>query len=60
MKSLSETGVYEITPAMRDNLKDFYGNYATEEETAQAIHELYAKTGYVIDTLHPAQCLPQP
>ena len=50
MKSLSETGVYEITPAMRDNLKDFYGNYATEEETAQAIHELYTKTGYVIDT----------
>ena len=28
MKSLSETGVYSITPAMRENLKDFYGNYA--------------------------------
>lgn len=50
MKSLSETGVYDITPAMRENLKDFYGNYATEEETAKVIHDLYAKTGYVIDT----------
>ena len=50
MKSLSETGVYSITPAMRENLKDFYGNYATEEETAKVIHDLYAKTGYVIDT----------
>ncbi len=50
MKSLSETGVYGITPAMRENLKDFYGNYATEEETAKVIHDLYAKTGYVIDT----------
>ena len=49
MKSLSETGVYGITPAMRENLKDFYGNYATEEETAKVIHDLYAKTGYVID-----------
>lgn len=50
MKSLNETGTYTITDDMKKELADFYGGYATEEETAQAIHDLYAKTGYVIDT----------
>lgn len=50
MKALSEQGVYEITPSMREELKDFYGNYASEEETAKVIKDLYDKTGYVIDT----------
>ena len=31
-------------------MKDYYGNYASEEETAQTIKNLYEKTGYVIDT----------
>ena len=50
MKSLSETGTYTITEEMRAGLKDFYGGYATEEETAAAIRTLYERTGYVIDT----------
>ncbi len=50
MKSLNETGTYTITDDMKKELADFYGGYATEEETAQAIHDLFAKTGYVIDT----------
>ncbi|MGN0203816.1 MAG: threonine synthase, partial [Coprococcus sp.] len=50
MKSLNETGTYTITDDMKKELADFYGGYATEEETARAIHDLYAKTGYVIDT----------
>ena len=29
---------------------DFYGNYASEQETADTIKDLYEKTGYVIDT----------
>ena len=49
MKNLAEKGVYEITPAMREKLADFYGNFATEEETARTIRDLYEKTGYVID-----------
>ncbi|MDO4285944.1 MAG: threonine synthase [Eubacteriales bacterium] len=49
MKDLSEKGVYEITPQMREKLGLFVGGYATEEETAQAIRELYEDTGYVID-----------
>ena len=50
MKSLSESGKYEITPAMREKLGDFYGNSATEQETATTIHDLYDENGYVIDT----------
>ena len=35
---------------MKEQLGDFRGYYATEEETAQTIHDLYDKCGYVIDT----------
>ncbi len=50
MNSLSENGKYEITPEMKEQLADFYGNFASEEETAKTIHDLYDKTGYIIDT----------
>ncbi len=50
MKSLTSEGKYEITAEMKERLADFYGNYTSEEETAQVIRELYEKTGYVIDT----------
>ena len=41
MTALTKEGVYEITPQMQEKLKDFYGNYASEEETAEAIRTLY-------------------
>ena len=50
MKELNTTGKYEITPEMKEKLADFYGNYASEKETADTIRDLYEKTGYVIDT----------
>ena len=50
MHGLSETGKYQITEDMQKNLQEFYGNYATEEETAAAISELYKTAGYVMDT----------
>lgn len=50
MKSLVTEGKYHITPEMQKQLASFYGNYASEEETADMIRELYEKTGYVIDT----------
>jgi len=50
MRMLVSEGVYEITPEMKANLADFYGNYASEAETADMIKSLYEKTGYVIDT----------
>lgn len=50
MNALYTQGKYEITEAMEAGLKDFYGNYSSESETAKVIHDLYEKTGYVIDT----------
>lgn len=50
MKALTIEGVYEITPQMREQLKDFYGNYSSEQETEEVIRNLYENTGYVIDT----------
>lgn len=50
MKSLSASGRYEITPDMKEQLADFYGNYTSEDETAEVIRDLYEKTGYIIDT----------
>lgn len=49
MKQLSADGVYEISSQMKEQLRDFYGNYASEQETAQMIQKLYQKTGYVLD-----------
>lgn len=49
MADLSNEGKYSITAEMQDALKDFYGNYATESDTAEAIRSLYEKTGYVLD-----------
>ena len=50
MAQLKEKGRYEITAAMKSELKDFYGNYASEKETADTIKSIYEDTGYVIDT----------
>ncbi len=50
MDALKERGTYKITEEMRDQLVDFYGNYASEEETAEVIRKLYEDTGYIIDT----------
>lgn len=50
MASLSGEGRYEITEEMKTGLADFYGNYASEQETAAEIARLYNNCGYVIDT----------
>ncbi len=50
MQSLKDNGKYEITSEMKEELKDFYGNYATEAEDASTIKKIYEDTGYVIDT----------
>ncbi len=50
MKSLQENGSYTITEDMRVQLTSFYGNFASEEETAAVIQEIYQEAGYIIDT----------
>ncbi len=50
MTALNGQGKYEITEDMKAQLADFYGNYATEQETADVIKDIYEDCGYVIDT----------
>lgn len=50
MSLLSGQGKYEITTEMKENLKDFYGNYASEEKTAAAIKDVYFDNDYILDT----------
>ena len=49
MQSLSEDGIYEITDDMREKLGSFAAGFASEEETAAAIRETFAGTGYCVD-----------
>ncbi len=50
MEALSGQGCYDITEGMRAELSDFYGGYASQEETAAEIDRLYREWGYVVDT----------
>ena len=50
MKQLSEEGKYSIDDQMKKNLFHFYGNYATQDEVAKTIRQVYDEDGYVIDT----------
>lgn len=50
MQSLNLVGTYEISEDMREQLKDFYGNYTDEAQTQAVIKEIYENTGYIIDT----------
>lgn len=50
MADLSSKGVYSITDEERKGLKDFYGGFADEKETAEEIARVYKDCGYVIDT----------
>ena len=50
MNDLAWDGSYQITDEMKKNLKDFYGGFASQEETCLKIREMYDKTGYVMDT----------
>ncbi len=49
MKALTGEGRYGITREMREQLGDFYGGYASEEETAETIRILQEKAGYIVD-----------
>ncbi|MBQ6231587.1 MAG: threonine synthase [Eubacterium sp.] len=50
MKSLNETGKYDITDDMKKKLDKFYGGYATEDEVADQIRLVYKEDGYIMDT----------
>ena len=50
MEAQTKDGMYKITPKMQEQLEDFCGYFATEEETKAIIRETFNDTGYVMDT----------
>ena len=46
MTELKTKGSYAITGEMKANLADFAAGYATEEQVAKTIHDIYEDTGY--------------
>ena len=50
MEELAVKGSYEVNDLIKKKLlKDFYGGYATQEETKQIIQEVYEKENYLLD-----------
>ncbi len=50
MADLKQKGVYELDAEMRVAMGDFYGGYADDKETVEAIRRSYEENGYVMDT----------
>ena len=50
MQALNGEGEYTITDDMKKQLADFYGNYASEAETAATIKRVYESDQYIMDT----------
>ena len=50
MQALNGKGAYTITDDMKKQLADFYGNYASEAETAATIKRVYESDQYIMDT----------
>lgn len=50
MKQLNTEGKYTITPEMKEKLAEFFGGYASEEETASTIKKVYEEDQYIMDT----------
>lgn len=50
MADLKDKGLYEITDTMKNNMKNFFGGYADDAQTVEAISSLYKEFGYTVDT----------
>ncbi len=50
MDELKRFGRYSVPEKIRDGLKLFYGGCASQEETTDAIGEMYRREGYLMDT----------
>ncbi len=50
MGSLNSEGVYQLDNSIVSKLNDFYADFATEDETMEAIKNVYEKDNYLIDT----------
>jgi threonine synthase len=51
MQNLAERGEYSITLTEKGKIeKDIYGGYASEDDTVEAMYELFEEYGYPMDT----------
>jgi threonine synthase len=51
MKDLQKNGEYSITQAeLKEIKKDFYGNYASEDDVVDGMYEIFEEYGYPMDT----------
>ena len=50
MQAINGKGAYTITDDMKKQLADFYGNYASEAETAATSRRVYESDQYIMDT----------
>lgn len=50
MNQLNTNGVYNVSPKIKEFLKDFYGNYAEIDECYKAISDMFKNEGYLMDT----------
>jgi len=50
MDDLNKKGQFKITGKMKDGVADFYGEFATDIETAETIKYVFSNFGYLIDT----------
>ncbi|MDQ9787580.1 hypothetical protein RFZ51_05520, partial [Acinetobacter baumannii] len=50
MDALENEKVYSVSDKIKAGLSDFYGGYATVEETNETIGKVYAEHNYLMDT----------
>jgi threonine synthase len=50
MKSLEDSGRYEVSAKIREGMKDFYGGFADMKGCAKALGDLWSEEKYLIDT----------
>ena len=50
MEALEKDKKYTVSPKIKYALDDFYGGYADQERTNEAIGRMYKKHGYLMDT----------
>jgi threonine synthase len=50
MNDLNKKGLFKITDRMRSRMEDFYGEFATDTETAETIKYVFSNFNYLIDT----------
>ena len=50
MEALDREKVYEVSPKVREGLKDFYGGFCDEEQTGKTIAKLWSGDKYLVDT----------